>query len=251
MNIRLDNKVAVVTGGTGGIGECVVKTLAESGANVVVLGTREEKVQAKVAEMKAFGNVCGYAADLSNVEVIAPLVEQIRREVGEIDILVQCAGKMGGVGVFDLTADRWDEVQNANARAVFFMLQQVAAQSMKARGGSIVNISSMAGIRGMDIPLCAADYSASKGAVVSITMQEAVELAPYGIRVNAVAPGGVLTPAMQAMNFPPEVADPIPLKELNDPQDVANLVTFLVSPMARMITGQTLVIDGGVSIVGH
>ncbi len=250
MDIRFDGKVAVVTGGAGGIGRSIVRTLAEGGATVVIVDIAEPAITKAIQELSDAGSITGYVANLGNAESIAPLVEKIRTEVGEIDILVQAAGMMGGSAVFDITIERWDAVQNANARGLFFMLQQVALQSMKARGGAVVNFASMAGIRGMNIPMCAAEYSASKGAVVAITMQEAVELAPYGIRVNAIAPGGVATPAMKAMGFPPEAVDPIPLKQFNDPQDVANLVAFLVSQQARMITGQTIVIDGGVSVVG-
>ena len=131
------------------------------------------------------------------------------------------------------------------------MMQQVVAQSMQHRGGAIVNFASMAGIRGMEPPMCSAFYSASKGAVVALTMQAAVEWAPLGIRVNCVAPGGVETPAMRKMGFPPEVVNPIPMKKLNQPEDVANCVVFLASDKAGTITGQTVIIDGGASVVGH
>ena len=122
---------------------------------------------------------------------------------------------------------------------------------MNGRGGSIVNFASMAGIRGMHPPMCSAFYSASKGAVVAVTMQAAVEWASLGVRVNCVAPGGVETPAMREMGFPPEAVDPIPMKKLNQPEDVANAVAFLASDKAATITGQTLIIDGGASVVGY
>lgn len=165
--------------------------------------------------------------------------------------LVQAAGLMRGGPAVELTESGWDEMLDINARGLFFMMQQVVLQSMSKCGGSIVNFSSMAGIRGMNIPMCSAQYSASKGAVVALTMQGAVEWASNDIRVNAVAPGGVLTPAMQKLGFPPEAVEPIPLKRLSAPQDVANAVTFLASDAAAMITGQVLVVDGGSSVVGY
>lgn len=119
------------------------------------------------------------------------------------------------------------------------------------RGGSIVNFASMAGIRGMRPPMCPAFYSASKGAVVAVTMQAAVEWAGLDVRVNCVAPGGVETPAMQEMGFPPEAVEPISMKRLNRPEDVANCVVFLASDKATTIIGQTVVIDGGATVVGY
>lgn len=133
--------------------------------------------------------------------------------MGEVDVLVQCAGLMGGKPGLEIQQSDWDKVQNVNARGLFFMMQQVVGQSMKDRGGSIVNFASMAGIRGMHPPMCSAFYAASKGAVVAVTMQAAVEWAGLGVRVNCVA--------------------------------------FLASDKAATITGQTIVIDGGASVVGY
>lgn len=130
-------------------------------------------------------------------------------------------------------------------------MQQVVAQSMAARGGSIVNFASMAGIRGMHPPMCSAFYSASKGAVVAVTMQARRGVGRTGRAGELRSPGGVETPAMREMGFPPEVVDPIPMKRLNQPEDVANAVVFLASDKAATITGQTLVIDGGASVVGY
>lgn len=130
-------------------------------------------------------------------------------------------------------------------------MQETVRQSMKEHGGAIVNFASMAGIRGMNPAMAAAHYSASKGAVVAMTMQAAAEWGQHQIRVNAVAPGGVLTKAMQQMQFPENAFASIPLGRLSLPQDIANAVVFLASDRAAMITGQTLIIDGGSSIVGY
>lgn len=250
MLIDFTGKVAVVTGATGGIGYVCAQTLLESGAAVAVLGSGD-KVAKTAESLSAYGTVRGYALDLSDVDAIAPVVTAIRNDLGEIDVLVQAAGLMGGKPGLEVTQADWDKSLNINARGLFFMMQQVVAQSMKGRGGSIVNFASMAGIRGMHPPMCSAFYSASKGAVVASTMQAAVEWADLGVRVNCVAPGGVETPAMREMGFPPEVVEPIPMKRLSLPEEVANCVAFLASDKAGTITGQTIVIDGGASVVGY
>lgn len=189
--------------------------------------------------------------DITDVSVIERTVAQMRSEMGEIEILVQAAGLMKGQNGFDMTQEEWDLMFNINSRGMFFVMQQIVLQSMKKTGGAIVNFSSMAGIRGMRPGMASPHYSASKGAVVAMSKQAAVEWAQYGVRCNAVAPGGVLTEAMKNMEFPEETMDPIPLHRLSQPEDIANGVVFLASDKAAMVTGQTLVIDGGSSVVGY
>jgi gluconate 5-dehydrogenase len=153
----------------------------------------------------------------------------------------------------EITPAQWDRVLDVNSRGLFFMLQAVCVQSMMARqSGAVVNIASVAGIRGMPAPLCGAHYSASKGAVIQITRQAAVEWGHHHIRVNAVAPGGVLTDRLQSFgpDFLAQAVAPIPMKKLSQPGDIANAVCFLASEAARMITGQVLVVDGGGTVVG-
>lgn len=251
MIIDFKQQTAVVTGGAGGIGVACVKNLLESNAKVAVLDISEEAVRRTKEELADMGVVEGYVTDITKIENIVAVTEQIRKEMGEIKILVQTAGLLRGQSGLSLTEQEWDLMMNINARGMFFMMQQVVEQSMKNGGGSIVNFASMAGIRGMNAKMASAHYSASKGAVVAMTMQAATEWAEYGIRVNAVAPGGVKTKAMAAMKFPDSMLDPIPLRRLSEPEDIANSVVFLASDKASMITGQTLVIDGGSSIVGY
>ncbi len=251
MIIDFKQQTAVVTGGAGGIGAACVKNLLESNAKVAVLDISEEAVRRTKEELADMGVVEGYVTDITKMENIVAVTEQIRKEMGEIKILVQTAGLLRGQSGLSLTEQEWDLTMNINAKGMFFMMQQVVGQSMKNGGGSIVNFASMAGIRGMNAKMASAHYSASKGAVVAMTMQAATEWAEYGIRVNAVAPGGVKTKAMAAMEFPDNMLDPIPLRRLSEPEDIANSVVFLASDKASMITGQTLVIDGGSSIVGY
>ena len=251
MLVSFENQVAAVTGGAGGIGYVVAKTLLESGAKVVILDVNQKALDQAVESLGALGTVSGVCINLADVDSIAPAVKSIVDSYGGIDVLIQCAGLMGGKPGLEVTVEDWDRALNVNSRGLFFMMQQVVAQSMGKRGGSIVNFASMAGIRGMHPPMCSAFYSASKGAVVAVTMQAAVEWADLGVRVNCVAPGGVETPAMREMGFPPEAVDPIPMKKLNQPEDVANCVAFLASDKAATITGQTIIIDGGASVVGY
>lgn len=250
MNITFHDQLAVVTGATGGIGYVCAKTLLESGAKVALVDINQEALDRVAGELSEFGTVQGFALNLAEVDSIAPVVTKIREAMGEISVLIQCAGLMGAKPGLEITQADWDKTLNVNSRGLFFMMQQVVAQSMQKSGGSIVNFSSMAGIRGMHPPLASAFYSASKGAVVALTMQAAVEWASFGVRVNCVAPGGVETPAMREMGFPPDVVDPIPLKKLNQPEDIANCIAFLASDKANTITGQTIIIDGGQSVVG-
>jgi gluconate 5-dehydrogenase len=253
VNIRLDGKTAVVTGATGAIGYACAETLLRSGAQVALLGQNIDKLAAAEQKLQQIAGTKGFQIDLADNQAIGKKVAEIRQRMGEIDILVQTAGVMEVTPGEEITPAQWDRVLDVNSRGLFFMLQAVCGQSMMARqSGAVVNIASVAGIRGMQAPLCAAHYSASKGAVIQITRQAAVEWAHHHIRVNAVAPGGVFTDRLQSLgpDFLAQALEPIPLKKLSQPVDIANAVCFLASEAAQMITGQVLVVDGGGSAVG-
>lgn len=251
MEISFHNKNIVITGGAGGIGSACVKTFLDSGANVIIIDVNEEAIENVITEVQNQGSVKGWAVNLTEVEQIERVVEEISREVGQIDVLIQTAGLLKSKPGLEITPSEWDLMMNINTRGMFFMMQQVVKKSMKDYGGAIVNFSSMAGIRGMNEAMASAHYSASKGAVVSMSMQAATEWAKYGVRVNAIAPGGVKTPAMEEAKFDTDLLKPVPLHKLSRPQDIANAVVFLASDKAEMITGQTLVVDGGSSAVGY
>ena len=253
-NTRFDGKVAVVTGGTSGTGYACAEMLLDLGAKVAVIGSNAERMAKAVEKLRQKGTAGGYQLNLAKVGDIPAVVAKIREEMGEIDVLVQAAGVMQASPACDISEENWDLVIDVNVKGLFYMMKAVTDQSMIPRNtGSIVNFSSIAGVMGMGEPLCSAHYSASKGAVVQLTRQAAVEWAKYNIRTNAVAPGGIMTGPL--LQMPPEmvaaISAPIPLKRFSQPSEIASGVCFLASDAASMITGQILVIDGGGSIVGH
>ncbi len=259
MNISFQGQVALVTGAGSGIGFACAQTLAESGAVVAMVGRNADKIQQAAEMLRGKGEVHPYALDVSKPDEVAAVVAKIRAELGEISVLIHAAGVMTGGPALELTEERWNAVLDTNAKGCFFTMQQVVKQSMAQQGGAIVNIASMAGIRGMVPPMCSAAYSASKGAVVALTMQAASEWGPMGVRVNAIAPGGtasmdtgVVTPREGPGGNPPPVTNFVPSgRVMNTPYEIAAAAAFLCSSLSGNTTGQTLVIDGGASIVGY
>lgn len=280
MDIRFNEKVCVVTGAGSGIGFACAETMAKSGAKVAMIGRDAGKIEKAAALLSSAGIVKPYALDVSKIADISSVIESIRADLGEIDYLIQSAGIMAGGDALQITEQQWDDMLATNAKGLFFVMQAVVAQSMKPReSGSIVNISSMAGIRGMTPPMCSAHYSASKGAVAALSMQGAVEWANLNIRVNAIAPGGVMGMGVGVQSGPKPggdeigsndpgnpggpggpggpgapggpAMDPIPTKRLSDPYEIAAAAAFLLSVWSANTTGQIIVIDGGSTAVGY
>ena len=252
--IDFQQKTVVVTGGTGGIGHAVVKALLQANAKVAAI-YRSEKAKAETAQaMEGLGTIEFFQLDTGDVDAIGPCVDQIVAKMGPIAGLVQCAGLRAMSAGLELEPGEWDRLMDVNARGTFFLMQAVVDKSMKDHGGSVVNIASMAGIRGMAPPLQSPHYSASKAAVVAITMQAAVEWAPMGVRVNAIAPGGVKVGHMAfptKEDIPPHIVANVPSKDLVEPECIANTILYLLSDMSCSMTGQCLVIDGGASVCGY
>ena len=253
-NIDFNGKVVVVTGGTGGIGKTIVKELLAANARVAVIYRGEAAMEKAKAELSPLGDVCFFLLDMADIDAMPACVEAIASQMGEIAGLVQAAGLMDAKPGLEVTAEDWDRLMAVNARGAFFFMQAVVKRSMQHHGGAIVNIASMAGIRGMCPPLQSPHYSASKAALVSVTMQAAVEWAELGIRCNCIAPGGVKVGRMEGLkkeDIPPFLVANVPTKDLAEPECIADTCIYLLSDMSRSMTGQCLIVDGGATACGY
>lgn len=238
-------RVVLITG-AGGIGEACIKKFVENDDQVILIDYSKENID---RYKQRYHQIDGYVFDLSQLDQIQKLIEQILQRYSKIDVLVQSAGIMASDPALDVKIDIFDRLMKVNVEALFFMMQEVVKQSMLENGGVILNFASEAAIRGFTGSMAGVHYSASKGAVIAMSRQLAVEWGHANIRVNSVCPGGVLTPAMKQMNFDEDLSM-IPLQRLSDPKDIADTVFYLCSNQARMITGQNIVVDGGCAAVG-
>jgi 3-oxoacyl-[acyl-carrier protein] reductase len=242
MNIDLAGRTALVTGSTRGIGRAIADTLTAAGARVAIVG----RDQARAAEVAAAvgGKAEGFACDVGDPASIVALVDGVEKAFGQIDILVNNAGLTRDNILFRIKDDDWDAVLDANLRGAFVAIRAASRGMIKRRWGRIVNIASVVGITGNKGQ---ANYAASKAGLIGLTKSVAKELGSRNVLVNAVAPGFIETDMTAAMT--PEaraaLSGQIPLERLGSPRDIAGVVAFLASEHAAYITGQTLVVDGG------
>lgn len=243
----LNDKVAIITGGTRGIGLEIGRVFLEEGAKVILFGSKEESVKKALDTLKKENSnydVKGYYPELINEEEIKEVFKIIEDEYGHIDILVNNAGVSSNTSLMDYTIDEFDKIMNINVKAVF-ILSKVAVPYLKKTKGVILNTSSMVSMYGQASGVA---YPASKFAVNGITKSLARELAPLGIRVNAVAPG--ITETDMVKSLPQELIKPliktIPLGRIGTPKDIANAFLFLASDKASYITGAIINVDGSV-----
>ena len=242
MKISLENRVALVTGSTRGIGRAIADTLGECGARVAVVG-RDEARARDVAQELGRG-AAGFACDVSDTAAVARLVADVEGEFGTLDILVNNAGITRDNIVMRIKDDDWNAVMDANLRGAFAAIRAASRGMMKRRWGRIINIASVVGLTGNKGQ---ANYAASKAGLIGLTKSVAKELGSRNILVNAVAPGFIETEMTAAMTPEAQKAliGAIPLERLGSPSDVAAAVAFLASDQAAYITGQVIVIDGG------
>lgn len=244
--MELKNKVAVVTGGTRGIGLAIVRAYLKEGASVVLFGSRKESAEKAVANLKkenAKWNVEGMFPNLTSYSEVENAINLIAKKYGKIDILVNNAGVSAMESIYDYNPENFDNVMKLNVNAVFYASKAVAPIMKANGGGSIITTSSMVSLYGQPSG-CA--YPASKFAVNGLTKSLARELAKDGIRVNAVAPG--VTDTDMVANLPEQMREgikkTIPLGRIGTPDDVANAFVYLASDKASYVTGEILSVDG-------
>jgi len=242
----LNGKVAVVTGGTRGIGYAVVETFLKNGATVVLFGSRQETVDRALGQLKAQNAdwpVTGAAPDLTDYASVEAALKQVAETYGKLDILVNNAGISARESLYQYDPAAFEKIMSLNVTAVFNACR-AAAPIMKAQGGgAIINTSSMVSLYGQPAGV---GYPASKFAVNGLTRSLARELGRDNIRVNAVAPGVTRTDMVAALpkEMLERVAAPIPLGRVGEPQEVANAFLFLASDLASYVTGEILSVDG-------
>jgi len=250
----LKGKVALVTGGGRGIGKFIAAGLAEAGADLIIASRKMknlEKTAREIGETSGAG-VFPVSCDLGKEEDIDGLFAAAVDRFGRIDILVNNAGVTWGAPTLDFPRERWDQLFRVNVRGVWFLTQKAARLMKEKGGGSIINISSVMAFRGSEESLHpAVPYNSTKAAINALTMNLAVKLAPWGIRVNAIAPGYFGTDMMAYIDTPgfeeskEMMLRQIPLGRVGEMNDMKGAAVFLASGAARYVTGHVLVVDGG------
>lgn len=250
LKLSLHNKVALVTGASGGIGTAISRAFGAAGARVFLNGTNAEKLKDLTATLQKEGiETACKALDITVSGAADELVAAVVQTLGSIDILVNSAGINRPQKSVEVTETNWDAVLDINLKAMFFVCQAAGREMIKQGGGKIINVSSQSGQ--VALPLRAA-YCSSKGGVDQLTRTLALEWATHNVLVNAVAPTFVLTPFTKGMfenkDFLKYVLESIPLGRLAEPEEVAYAALFLASDLANMITGHILAVDGGWTI---
>jgi 3-oxoacyl-[acyl-carrier protein] reductase len=240
---ELAGKVALVTGGSRGIGRAVAEALARGGARVAVVARSKERADAAAAELPGKGHA-GYACDVADGAAVDELLKAVEAEVGPVEVLVNNAGVTEDNLLVRISDDAWDRVVDTNLKGAFHLIRAATRGMMRRRSGRIVNITSVVGITGNKGQ---ANYAASKAGLIGLTKSVAKELASRGVLCNAVAPGFIETEMTAALGDAARegLMAQIALGRLGKPEDIASVVRFLAGPGASYITGQTIVVDGG------
>lgn len=249
MSKLLENKTALVTGASRGIGRAIAMTLAAEGAYVVVNYNGSEAAANAVVEeiIAAGGTAQSYRCPVGDFAAVETMIKTLVKKLGRIDILVNNAGINRDDLLMKMKEADFDAVIETNLKGSFNTMRHIARPMMKQRGGSIINISSVSGVLGNAGQM---NYCASKAGIIGMTKSMARELASRNVRVNAIAPGFIETDMTRAMSDSAKEAGiaQIPLGKMGDPQDIANMAAFLASDKASYITGQVICVDGGMCI---
>ena len=242
--MKLSNKVAIITGAAVGIGYAAAELFLEEGARVAICDINAEKIAEAADTLSAKGEVRGYACNIADKSQVDAMVEQVAKDFGRIDILINNAGITKDAQFYKMTEEQFDAVINVNLRGNFYMTKAVIPYMMEQKYGKIVHCASVSAFNGN---FGQSNYAASKAAVMGMARVQAKELGKYGINVNAVCPGSILTPMYDAV--PEEIRQKklagIPLRRFGDPREAAQVYCFLASDEASYITAQTIVCDGG------
>jgi NAD(P)-dependent dehydrogenase (short-subunit alcohol dehydrogenase family) len=247
----LSGKTAIVTGGGSGLGRQMAGALAEVGANLVLCARKAERCEQAASELSELGvRALALPCDVRMPDDVQAVVDRAVSELGSVDVLVNNAGTSWGAPAEDTPLEGWQKVVDVNLTGVFLFSQAAGRKMIENGDGSIVNIASVAGLRGS--PPGAMDaiaYNASKGGVIAFTRDLAHKWAQYGIRVNAIAPGWFPSDMTNVLleRHGESFLETIPLRRFGGPEDLKGAIAFLASPASAYVTGQTLVVDGGQS----
>jgi NAD(P)-dependent dehydrogenase (short-subunit alcohol dehydrogenase family) len=248
--LRLDGKVALVTGGGRGLGKAMVLALAEAGANVAVLGRTVKEIEETAGEIKKMERkALAVPTDILQPQDVEKAVQMTLKELGQIDILVNNSGTTLVKSILDLSLEEWNRIIQTNLTGVFIISKVVGKHMVERKQGKVINIASVAGVRGVTT---LSAYGASKAGVIQLTRCMAAEWARYNIRVNAIAPGYFYTsmsaPGLDNDKVRDAILSKIPLRRVGQPEELGPLVVYLASEASDFMTGETIFIDGGQSI---
>ena len=249
--MKLDGKVTIITGASGGIGKSVAQKVLEEGSKVVLVSRNKNKLKKTVEELGKNDNLIYMAADVSHESEVLSVIEQTLTAFDKIDNLVNCAAIINDPTPFHLmTEDQWTNLMNVNLKGTFQPIKAVIPLMIEQRSGNIINISSLLGIRAIPkVPFSV--YGVTKAGIIMLTKSIAVEYGQYNIRCNCIAPSTIrspmLEPYLQDENAKRMLEGSFPLKRIGDPEDVANAILFLASDDSKWITGTVMTLDGGIS----
>jgi NAD(P)-dependent dehydrogenase (short-subunit alcohol dehydrogenase family) len=249
--MKLNGKVTIITGASGGIGKSVAQKVLEEGSKVVLVSRNKNKLKKTVEELGKNDNLIHMAADVSHESEVLSVIEQTLTAFDKIDNLINCAAIINDPTPFHLmTEDQWTNLMNVNLKGTFQPIKAVIPLMIEQKSGNIINISSLLGIRSIPkVPFSV--YGVTKAGIIMLTKSIAVEYGQYNIRCNCIAPSTIRSPMMepylQDENAKRMLEGSFPLKRIGDPEDVANAILFLASDDSKWITGTVMTLDGGIS----